>query len=75
MLSFESWVGKVKTGIITGEFVVISSNNKLKKKKKLTTTTTKTTIMLISYYYYYYHHFIYKDNHLIDQGDFWPKIH
>ena len=34
MLSFEPWVGKVKTGIITGEFVVISSNNKLKKKKK-----------------------------------------
>ena len=28
-----------------------------------------------SYYYYYYHHFIYKYNHLIDQGDFWPKIH
>ena len=33
MLSFELWVGKVKTDIITGEFVVISSNNKLKKKK------------------------------------------
>ena len=69
MLNFESWVGKVKTGIITGEFIVISSNNKFKKKKP-----TTTTIILISYYYYY-HHFIYKDNHLIDQGDFWSKIH
>ena len=68
MLSFESWVGKVKTGIITDEFVVISSNNKLKKKKP-------TTIIMLISYYYYYHHFIYKDNHLIDQGDFWPKIH
>ena len=64
MLSFELWVGKVKTDIFTGEFVVISSNNKFKKKKP-----TTTTIILISYYYYY-HHFIYKDNHLIDQGDF-----
>ena len=66
MLSFELWVGKVKTDIFTGEFVVISSNNKFKKKP----TTTITTIILISYCYYYYHHFIYKDNHLIDQGGF-----
>ena len=65
MLSFELWIGKVKTDIFTGEFVVISSNNKLKRKPTITTTI----IMLISYYYYY-HHFIYKDNHLIDQGDF-----
>ena len=66
MLSFEPWVGKIKTDIITGEFVVISSNNKFKKKTNNNNNNNNTIIS----YYYYYHHFIYKDNHLIDQGDF-----